>query len=335
LNKPRTYTPLPIPIPIQDQVWPSNTEPLVHVRTMVFNHEKYIRTCLDSILMQKTTFPVRILIHDDASTDESSVILSEYANRYPELIWIYTQTENIYKIKNLKKRLLKRQKFNAWRVCPYEALCEGDDFWTDPMKLQIQAEFLENNPNYVAISHATVIQNENGRTATANDFWELLNQDTDFDLSRIVQQKVPFHTSSFFFRSHIIPRITAYPHRAKSGDWILFSIVAMEGKIRYIHRKMSVYRTHTHGITSTENHFDTLNMTLSRYQMWQQLKRYSLTKEHILIFEKMIRYQHKYLIYDHKVKSIIDFYNILHALLIEKEWLAVKQFLKEKIKQAF
>lgn len=76
------FTPLPEPIKITDQVWSDDTKPLVHTRTMTFMHEKYIRKCIEGILMQKTTFPIIVLIHDDASTDNTSVIIKEYENKY-------------------------------------------------------------------------------------------------------------------------------------------------------------------------------------------------------------------------------------------------------------
>jgi len=335
LNNTPIYTPLPTPIPISEQVWPAGTEPLVHIRTMVYNHEKYLRTCLDSILMQKTTFPVRMIIHDDASTDASPVILKEYAERYPNLIWVYTQSANTFNIKNRRERLSKRKIFHTWRNSPYEALCEGDDFWTDPMKLQIQADFLEKNPNYAGVSHATTILNENGRTASANDFWQLLKEDTDLGLAQIVQKKVPFHTSSFFFRSHVIPKIINFPFRAKSADWVTFSIVAMEGNIRYMHRKMSVYRTHIYGITSIENHFDAISITLNRYKMWQHLKRYSIKKEHTFIFEKMIHYQHKYLIYEYPTTNFNTLIKIFSIIIKEGEWKMAFKFMQHKLRSIY
>lgn len=328
MNKPQTYTPLPTPIAIKEQNWPSNTEPLVHVRTMVFNHEKYLRTCLDSILMQRTTFPVKILIHDDASTDQSISILKEYAQQYPNLIYVYYQPENTYRLKNKKEFQLKRKPFNDLRVARYEAICEGDDYWTDDLKLQYQADFLETHPSYAGVSHATDIQNEEGRKAKADEFWQLFNEDADLDLSQVVQNKVPFHTSSFFFRSYIVPKITHFPLIAKSGDWVIFTLVALEGNIRYIHRTMSVYRTHTKGITTLDNHFNPLEITLNRYKMWRTLKNYAKNEEQAAIFEKRLRYQRIYLTEEYQINNINEWFNIFILLFQHKEWKGIRVLIK-------
>jgi glycosyltransferase involved in cell wall biosynthesis len=325
------YTPLPTPIPICEHVWPAGTEPLVHVRTMVYNHEKYLRTCLDSILMQKTTFPVRMIIHDDASTDSSRAILKEYAERHPNIITVYFQPQNTYQIKDKALLLKKRKPFNDLRVACYEAICEGDDYWTDEMKLQYQADFLETHPEYAGVAHATIIQNEDGREAVAEDFWALYTEDVNLTLADIVQKQVPFHTSSFFFRSHVIPRILNFPFRAQSADLVTFCTVAMEGKIRYIHRAMSVYRTHARGITTIENHFSGLPINLNRYQMWHTLKQYALNKHQSASFDKMLRYQFKYITKTYTPKNIQEWLAIVKVIYHCNGWRGIKVFLKNTL----
>jgi len=118
------FTPLPEPIPITEQNWPDGILPLVHTRTMTFNHENYIRDCIEGILMQKTTFPVQVLIHDDASTDKTADIVKEYELKYPRLIKAYYQKENSY---TKPDKLERRKEFESWRIGKYEAICEGDD----------------------------------------------------------------------------------------------------------------------------------------------------------------------------------------------------------------
>lgn len=116
-------------------------DPLVSIICITYNHEPYIRQCLDGFMMQKTNFPFEVLIHDDASTDKTADIIREYEARYPDVIKPIYQTENQYS---------KGVKIGLTYLYPnakgkYIAECEGDDYWTDPLKLQKQVDFLDSN----------------------------------------------------------------------------------------------------------------------------------------------------------------------------------------------
>lgn len=116
----------------------------VSIRCLVFNHEPYLRQCLDGFVMQKTNFRFEAIVHDDVSTDGSVAIIREYAEKYPDIIKPIYETENQY---SKKDGSLNRIMYEACRG-KYIAICEGDDYWTDPLKLQKQVEFLEANPTY-------------------------------------------------------------------------------------------------------------------------------------------------------------------------------------------
>lgn len=119
-----------------------SSEIMVSVLCAAYNHEKYIRQCLDGFVMQKTSFPFEVIVHDDASTDGTADIIREYEAKYPDLIKPIYQTENQYSqgISISKNYLLP----NAHGK--YVALCEGDDYWTDPVKLQKQVVYMEKHP---------------------------------------------------------------------------------------------------------------------------------------------------------------------------------------------
>jgi len=131
------------PIAIRHQKWLDDVKPLVSIGCITYNHEKFVREAIESFLNQKTTFKVEILIHDDASQDRTPEILKDYAQEWPHLFSMILQTENQYsKGLNPEDINLRRAKGK------YIALCEGDDYWTDPLKLQKQVNFLESNPDY-------------------------------------------------------------------------------------------------------------------------------------------------------------------------------------------
>ena len=132
--------------------------PLVSIKCMTFNHEKYIAQCIEGFLIQKTNFPFEILIHDDCSTDKTESIVREYEKRFPKIIKGLYETENQWQ----KGCGAHHTKIDAAIKGKYIAVCEGDDYWIDENKLQMQVDFLENNPEYgMCYTKAqTYIQNE-------------------------------------------------------------------------------------------------------------------------------------------------------------------------------
>lgn len=128
--------------------------PLVSICCITYNHAPFIRKCLDGFLMQETSFPYEILIHDDASTDGTDSIIKEYKLNYPNLIFPLYETENQYSKGFSLSPSNMDIKFNYSRAKgKYIAYCEGDDYWTDPLKLQKQIDFMESHPDYSVCFH--------------------------------------------------------------------------------------------------------------------------------------------------------------------------------------
>ena len=130
-------------IELRNYKFDSDEIPLVSISCITYNHKQYIRDAIEGFLMQRTNFPVEILIHDDASTDGTAEIIREYEKQYPWLIKPVYQTENQYSKHNSFISISKIQYGRA--LGKYIAFCEGDDYWTDPYKLQKQVDFLESN----------------------------------------------------------------------------------------------------------------------------------------------------------------------------------------------
>ena len=121
--------------------------PLVVVSCITYNHEAYLRDALEGFVMQKADFPFVAVVHDDASTDGTAAIVREYAARYPDIILPIYEAENQYSKRDGSVGRIMREA-RAATGAKYVAYCEGDDYWTDPLKLQKQIDFLEGHPEY-------------------------------------------------------------------------------------------------------------------------------------------------------------------------------------------
>lgn len=204
---------------------------------LVYNHEEYLRDCLDGFVNQKTDFDYEVFVHDDASTDGSKKIIEEYAEKFPNIIKPIYQTENQYS---------KRIAISSTYIFPkmtgeYVAICEGDDYWCDNTKLQQQVEFLDNNPEYSACVHNTKILN-----FLINEEKDMYkhNEDTDIVFEDVIKRGgAAFHTSSIMYRSEYLFDRPFFFTKAKGfGDYPLAIYLATSGKIRFINKIMSVYR---------------------------------------------------------------------------------------------
>lgn len=226
----------------------SQGDPLVSIRCLVYNHEPYLRQCLDGFVMQQTTFPFEAIVHDDASTDGSADIIREYAEKYPDIIKPVLETENQY---SKHDGSLSRSINSVMHPgSKYIAICEGDDYWTDPQKLQIQIDFLESHPDYSMCFHrANTIIDETGEEMDqppGKTFRSI--ESRDYDSTELFSNwTVP--TASMVFRkacqNYKLKKINTSPY----GDiYHVLSCAAM-GKVRGIDKMMSVYRVQPHGTT--------------------------------------------------------------------------------------
>lgn len=211
----------------------------VSVLCAAYNHEEYLRQTLDSFLNQKTDFPFEVLVNDDASTDSTGDIIREYAARYPEIIRPFYQKENLY---SRRINLYDVVFFPACRG-EYIAVCEGDDYWNDPEKLQLQVNWLDAHPEYSACVHNSI-----GRFTDQPDK-VLFAQDGDRDIpfEQVVQgMSHAYHTSSILARREFILnppdyRDVAY-HQGYFTDYAVGVRLGLSGKVRFLDRCMSVYR---------------------------------------------------------------------------------------------
>ncbi|MFW5804852.1 MAG: glycosyltransferase family 2 protein [bacterium] len=227
--------------------------PLVSISLIAYNHANYIKKCIEGFLMQKTTFSFEILIHDDASTDGTDEIIKEYEKKYPNLIFPVYQKENQY-----SKGIMISPIFNWPRARgKYIALCEGDDYWTDPLKLQKQVDFLENNPDYVVTYHDARVIDHEGNIHKENFLSETLRK--DFSEKELIQC-APLVTASRVYRN-IIKTFPKELLKAPGGDAFLTSLLGAYGKGKYMDElgTASYYRVHEGGVVSQIPFYKQLN----------------------------------------------------------------------------
>lgn len=218
----------------------NNIHPLVSICCITYNHEKYIRDAVEGFLMQKTDFPIEILIYDDASTDKTAEIIREYEAKFPDIIRPLYQTENQY---SRGVRIIAPQ-FNFPRARgKYIAMCEGDDYWTDPFKLQKQVDFLERNQDFAICFHNMQIVYED------NPYLNRISNINQQEITTIetLAYRNYIYTASCIFRN-CISELPDWLYQCPIGDYPLHLLNAQYGKIKFIDELMGVYRIHKGGI---------------------------------------------------------------------------------------
>ena len=130
-----------------------NPNPYIAISMLAYNQEKYVSEAINGVLMQKTSYPFRLFIGDDHSADTTSAICNDFKSRFPDLIDLTINNTNLGFIRNGLNTMNRALASGA----RYLALLEGDDYWTDPGKLQKQVEFLEQHPDYSLATHRYLV----------------------------------------------------------------------------------------------------------------------------------------------------------------------------------
>jgi len=212
---------------------------LVSVCSIAYNHEKYIAQMIESVIIQKTCFDYVLIIGEDCSTDKTREICDSYKSRYPDKIKLLYNDKNIGASKNI---------INVLNYCQskYIAICEGDDYWTDPYKLQKQVDFLEVNPEYSAAVHQTERINENNPNKKELYF----KYSKDVLSKKEVIRSTSIHTNSIVFRKDALMKYDLKDAK-HLVEHALFILIVQSGKFKVFPEVMSVYRMHNCGIAAT------------------------------------------------------------------------------------
>lgn len=243
----------------------------VSIDMITYNHKKYIRQAIESVINQKTNFDFELLIHDDASTDGTKEIIKEYALRYPDIVKPYFEEKNQY------SQGVNRigYTFNIRRAKGrYLASCEGDDFWSDPNKLQYQYDFLEEHKEYSAHFHAAKIVDCNG-------VWtgHYLGRNGQNEIMTLDESLLKFYpTASKMYRRECFDVVPDFYFIGDAGDFPTQILILLHGNAFYEGKVMSCYRQ---GVTGSSN---------DRFKKWSLEKRLNHFEQRITILDELDKY---------------------------------------------
>jgi len=222
-------------------------EIMVSICCLTYNHQKFIRKALDGFLMQKTDFNIEIIMHDDASTDGTREIIEAYTAKYPQLFRLVFQPKNLYTSGTSIYQIYTEHVFPIAKG-KYLAICEGDDYWTDLMKLQKQIDFLEQNSDYSICFH-----NAGSEGDRPTDFREYEKY-----YSKMFSKKHIFSFQDLIRENFILNCTVVYRNSISSftdifddcifPDWPLHLIYAQTGKIIFLDDLMAVHFKHENGM---------------------------------------------------------------------------------------
>ncbi len=214
------------------------TQPLVSICCLTYNHKNCIGKAIESFLMQKTDFPVEILIHDDASDDGTTLIIRKFQQENPEIVRLLIQPENLFsKGKSLYE--IYTQIVFPQAKGKYLAICEGDDYWTDPLKLQKQIDFMQNHPDYsISFHRVGFVGGAEVDFEEHNKFYShLFGQKNGFTFQDLIKENFIANCSVVYRNCN-----SDFPDLFKTlafPDWPIHLVFAQKGKIHFLDEIMA------------------------------------------------------------------------------------------------
>ena len=225
-------------------------KPLVYIECQAYNHAGYIAKCLDGIVMQKTNFPFVAIVHDDASQDETPTIIAEYAKKYPDIIKPILSKENKY-----SQGILDDFMHEQCQDAKYVAICEGDDYWTDPLKLQKQIDILEADETLmlcctdcsVADNHSETLKPRRGGVVK-NDI------PGRYNLRDFFRDNHQYPTLTVVYRNNHSQEVRQMIEHTKNqflSDWTQWIALMTFGDAYFLNEATGAYRVNPTSVTHT------------------------------------------------------------------------------------
>lgn len=268
--------------------------PKVSIICITYNHENYIRQAIDGFLMQKTNFDYEILIHDDASTDNTQEIIREYQNKYPDKFRTILQTENQYSQGiQCSMNLIKIAKGE------YLAFCEGDDYWIDENKLQIQVDILERHLECSGCGHNISIVDHKSElfSDSRKENWFSHSEDVVLNIDEVSAAGRFAHTPSIMLRRRLfgdmLPEMMEdYGNITANGDAKMSLLMALEGDFYFIAQNMACYRYVVDFGHSWSTRVKNKNMYKFYYYAYKGLNKFTRDYYGVVVFseERFLEY---------------------------------------------
>jgi glycosyltransferase involved in cell wall biosynthesis len=248
----------------------------VNVCLITYNHEEYIAQAIESILNQEGSFRIRVIIGEDWSKDNTRAICKTYAEKHPDIIQLLPNESNLGMMKNF---LRTREACDG----KYIAFLEGDDYWTDPLKLQKQVDFLEANPDYCLCFHNVIKKKTRNNNYGEWPFHASLERDVFTTDDLLTQWFIPSGSVLFVnYPDFVLPDWFVH---CKSGDIPFLLLISLRGKIKYIDEIMGVYRIHDAGVSTTHIGYEKI---IAMIYIYENFNIYTRFKYHKKIREAII-----------------------------------------------
>lgn len=306
----------------------NSTGIIISACIITYNHEKYIRQCLEGAVNQQVDFPYEIVVGVDKSDDNTNLICKEFQEKYPHIIRLKVHEERLG---------MKGNSMNTVGRCQgkYIAICEGDDCWTNELKLQRQVSFLENNPDCSMCYHPTTVKYaDNSKPDKITGPEGRMNEITyKFSMDEVICGRLGIWTAAMVFRREVLNDIPKWGNKITFGDVALKLLCASKGKIGYLGPDpMSIYNRNVENAWSFQegksieweenrmkNHLEVLDyfdeFTNFNHSASIANQKKKMTLQYIL---NMMKFhsgrENKKLLFNHK-KQLFDFKNKLTILI--------------------
>lgn len=307
----------------------NNTKPLVTIRCLVYNHEPFLRDCLEGFVMQHASFPFEAVVHDDASTDNSAAIIMEYAEKYPNIIKPIIETEN----QHSKHDRSLRRIMNEACTGKYIAWCEGDDYWTDPYKLQRQIEYLESHPECSMSFHAVNVVKDGAVVRILKHSIK----EVDFSTNRIISMGGSYVPSpSIVVRRNLFYEYPKFRNMADVGDYPLQVYAAIKGAVHYFPEIMGCYRIHGGSWTASVSPEKNIGHLQNRIAWLKELDKYTNGEYRSAVFFSIIDsavalYKQKQM----SKKELLDIFHKVNIFTLDVAFNSKKNFVKQYLSALF